>query len=244
MIAGYIIKTKPMTKRQFEQLWTQFGDEITSELQILCDPRRVMFYLRQRRAGVEPVWAKMTAEGMAPGAKTDREFFEGRHTLDQQFSDNTMQLGEMERATKAMGFKPPRNSVYEPSLAQFPWDPRAFITGGRGEVEKRAEAMGFVSEGAGKSYDGLVKMRPRQPENPTPAGKLAPDLVAGLIQQKIAANPDLARVPMRDLAADVQAQHGFQDANLVSRPTGLDPTANALLGKVLAKKAAQKKRKK
>ena len=243
MIATYIetAASKPITKRQFEALWESFGAEIEGDMDIMGDPRRVMFYLRQRADGVDAVWAKCSAAQKGPGAKTDQLFFEGRHNLDQQFSDNPRQLAEMERITSQMGFKPPRNAVYEPSLAEFPFDPRAFVTGGRGEAQKRAEAKGFQRSGA-KVYDGMIGMKGIQPENPIPAGKLAPDLVAEGVRGMIAANPDLARVPLRELASEVQAKHGFTDANLVERPTGLSPSASALLGKVLAKKAAQKKK--
>lgn len=219
-----------------DELFTKYP-EAERDSDLMARPNAIPLYFGIRENGEDHRFAAMCACRMAPRAETDREYYEGRHTLDQQFSDNPRQIREMEDFHQRIGFKPNRNSTYEPGLARFPFDPRAFITGGRTEIKRRCEQAGVACEGS-------VKVKGRQPENPTPAGKLAPDLVAQMIQQKVAANPDLARVPLRDLAADVQSQHGFSDANLVTRPTGLSPSANALLGKALAKKAAQKQRKK
>lgn len=157
--------------------------------------------------GVTPRLAEMLALHAAPRAMTDRELFAGVGTLAQQFAGNDLQLNHITAEAQKHGYKPNVNDVYQPGLARFAGDPLAFISpsGGRGQIQKHCEVNGVACHGA-------VNIKARELENPVEAGQLAPDIVANLVGQKIAANPDLARVPLRDLAADVIHQHGYDDS--------------------------------
>jgi hypothetical protein len=173
---------------------------------------RLLFYLELREQGNDHRLAAMFACQRAPAANTDREFFEGRHTLAEQFQGNDRQLAAVIAAARKQGYDPKPTDTYLPTLAQTTGDPQAFIPagGGRSHVRRVCEERGLTCMGA-------VNIKGREPEKPIEPGKLAPDLVAEIIEQKIAANPDLARVDRRDLAEEVQYQHGYTDTKRAGR---------------------------
>lgn len=172
-----------------------------------ASPAVQKFYRQLRKEGNSPRFAEMLALRSPPRAKSDRELFEGLGTLDKQFGGNDTQIDSVVAAARARGYEPNPNDVYMPTLADGLGDPLAFVpaTGGRGHIKK-------VCEMRGTSCHGLVEVEGRPLEAPIEAGALAPDLAEEMIEQRIAANPDLARVDRRDLLAEVQHQHGFTDA--------------------------------
>jgi hypothetical protein len=195
-----------MTPKQLQRLLNKY-DPQWRDADLVRDTGRVLAYLELREQGASHNWAAMCAAQKAPASRTDREFFAGRHTLAQQFAGNEQQLAAIVDAARRQGFEPQANMIYDSTLARTLGDPQAFLSpsGGVGELRRKVEAVGG-------SYDGAVKIKARQPEQPPEAAPLAPDLVADLIEQKVRENPDLARVDRRDLAAEVQSKHGYSDA--------------------------------
>lgn len=171
-----------------------------------ASPAVQAFYRRLRAEGNTVRFAEMLALRSPPRGKTDRELFEGVGTLDKQFSGNTAQIESVVAAARARGYEPNPNDVYMPSLAEDVGDPLAFVpaTGGRNHIRRVCELRGV-------SCHGMVEVKGRPLEAPIEAGALAPDLANEMIDRQIAANPDLARVDRRDLAAEVQYQNGFRD---------------------------------
>jgi hypothetical protein len=180
---------------------------------ILRSSQIVLHYLQMREAGSTHRWAAMCACQKAPGSKTEREFFAGRHTLAQQFAGNEGQLDAIVAAARRKGFEPSANMIYDSTLADDLGDPKAFLTPGGGTTELRRKI-----EVDGKTAHGAVTVKGRQPENPIPAAPLASDLVDEIIRQRVRDNPDLGvglktgSVDRREVVADVQEKHGFTDA--------------------------------
>lgn len=174
-----------------------------------ASPAAQQRYLEQIAQGVAPRMAEMIALRKAPRVMTDSVFFEGRGTLDSQFAGTPCgQLDELIAAAKAAGYTPNPNDVYEPGLAEFFGDPRAFVppAGGMSHVRKVCEERGVGCQGA-------LALKGRQPDSEPEHCRLAPDLVQEQVAQMIAANPELRyTADPRDLAAEAVHQHGYDDS--------------------------------
>ena len=83
---GYIKRGAQQVLRsgEFSQLVDKYRDLLDCE--ICANVTRLGFYLHQRKQGASHNIAAMTAMQAAPGSLTDREFFAGMGTLDQQFA--------------------------------------------------------------------------------------------------------------------------------------------------------------
>lgn len=193
-------------------------------------------YLWFRHHGYEHRAAAMYACQSAPRGLTDREFWEGRHNwADDAGGRSPKQMIELaKKNAAAAGLPPPPDTaVYEPGLARGPMDPRAFVSS-RGELRRKCEAYGLDCE-------GIVKVKAHRGPKETKAGQLAPDLAAEIAHQRIAANPGLARIPRRELIADIQAAHGFTDQKRAGHSTA--PVSQSNL-KIKAGQPQPKRRKK
>lgn len=188
-------------------------------------------YIALIEKGNSPLFAEMLALRRAPGARTDREFFADRGKLGDQFVSEKVCDFYVNEARKN-GYNPNPNDVYESSVARFPGDPRAFISpsGGRGQAADALEAQGF--EVSNRLGDGLVSVRSRPGEAaPIETPHLAPDLIDEMIENRIAANPDLARADRRELVEAVTYEHGYSDRTITGEiPDGveLDPSQAVL----------------
>lgn len=149
-------------------------------------------------------FAEMLALRSPPKAMTDREFFEGRGTLDKQFEGNQEALDRVIKPAMKRGYKPNPNDVYTPALAAYPGDPKAFVpaTGGRGHIEK-------VIRDRGWSIEGAVNVKGER--RPVKRKRLGDDLVKEEVCNMVRENPDLRKVSKWDLAAEAIHKHGNKE---------------------------------
>ena len=167
-------------------------------------PEAVAFYESCIARGESPRLAEMLALRAAPRCMTDSVFTAGKGTLAQQFDGDEKVLEKTIKLAGKYGYKPNANDVYISQLAAFPGDPKAFVPSGdaRGHIKKVCEERGWACEGGVK-----VKAGPKRERKST---KLSPDLVEQNVQKMIRKNPDLKRVPKRELAAEATLKHGAQ----------------------------------
>lgn len=204
------------------------------------------FYYARRLEGMSHNFAAMLACQSFPGCKTEATYFEGRHTLAQQFAGNEAQLEVVVAHARARGFEPSPNMIYEPGLADDVGDPNAFISpsGGTTELRRKLEA-------AGKSCDGIIKVKGRAPRGPGAVGPLAQDLVDDMIATEAKSNPDLAARlrekpgARRELTEAIREHHGFTDAKRAgSFGSHVPNTADAIKRTPPVTKSPRPKRKK
>lgn len=164
-------------------------------------PEVQKFYESMRRKGQSHSIAEMCATRSAPRGMTDSVFFAGVGTLADQFRGEEQVLDHMVKVATRKGRRPSPNDYYQPGLARFVGDPEAFIpaSGGRGHVQAVCEKRGWACEGSVK-----VKARQDAPKKK----RLANDIVEAAVNQRIAADPDQARVDRRELKAEVISKHG------------------------------------
>ena len=129
-------------------------------------------YAEAKANGCNDRLADMLASRQAPGAMTDREFFEGRGTLADQFAGAEGQLAKVVAAARAQGYEPKPNDVYVPTLANSIGDPLAFVppTGGRNHVRR-------VCEQRQTSCEGAVTVQAPMYREPTPDKPLSDKLI-------------------------------------------------------------------
>lgn len=156
--------------------------------------------------GVTPMMADMLASRQGPGLKTDTTIWGGAGTLDSQFKNNQPHLKLITEAAKKAGYTPNPNYVYQPALAEFLGDPKAFVppSEGNSHVRKVCEERGWGCEGA-------VKIKTPQGPPPKPV-KLAESLIREGVTKMVTDNPDLARKPIRQLREAVIDKHAPQDS--------------------------------
>jgi hypothetical protein len=167
------------------------------------DPFVQGFYEHVRDGGDSHRMAEMLAFRQAPRANTDREFFEGRGTLETQFSGTPDALNYVIRNAMKHGYKPNPNDVYTSALARFPGDPQAFVpaTGGRGHIQAVCERRGWACEGS-------VNVKSREPTEAPKSIRLGEDIVQKKIRKMVRENPDNARRPIGELRDEIINKHG------------------------------------
>jgi hypothetical protein len=122
---------------------------------VISDDSEVQaFYVEARRLGESHRIAEIVALRKVPASKTDVELFRGRGTLADQFKGQEDTLSEMVTKATQNGRTPQYTDLYEPSIANYPGDPEAFIpaSGGRGHIKAVCEKNGW-------DCDGMVKVR-------------------------------------------------------------------------------------
>lgn len=182
------------------------------------DPRIQALYVRVRKnlkaqlkdheaedAVSDHRFAEMLAFQQAPRSMTDREFFSGIGTLDQQFKSDPQHLKTITSNAKRRGYNPSPHDVYVPTLAREPGDPAAFISGGRGQLKKRAESLGLESHGA-------VTTKAREPgSDPRKRNSLAPDVMNQLMAHETRkAKREGKKVSRGEIREKVLAQHRYK----------------------------------
>lgn len=206
--------SRAMTFPEFSALAVKYPERmLVPELLSSQSSVRLAAYLWLREVrGCDHRFAVMLALQEAPRAMTDREYMEGRHNWVSDVSGDAGELMKIARRNAAAeGVAPPSDTaVYEPGLADYPLDPKAFVSGGRNELRRKCEARGL-------DCDGPVKVRAHR-QKEVHAGRLGQDIVDNIVANKVRANPDLARkVSRRDLEADVRSEHQFTDKRLYGK---------------------------
>jgi hypothetical protein len=97
--------------------------------------------------------ADMLNSRKAPDANTEREFFMGRHSLEDSFlkrSGNQEQFDEVVKRARKAGYEPKHSDIYEPNLAKFIGDPKAFIpaAGGKTHIKDVCKQRNWSCRGA------------------------------------------------------------------------------------------------
>lgn len=140
-----------------------------------------------------------------PGLSTDSTFFSGAGTLDRQFGKDKGALKQVVSGAKKAGYNPTGNELYQPCLARFPGDPRAFVSQADGKAHIRK-----IVERDGTGCEGAVTVKAREPEHePTPKHKLAPHIVQRHLRHKLK-NPENAKRDRREMVEQIIHEHGPQ----------------------------------
>jgi hypothetical protein len=161
---------------------------------IISSDRRIQaHYVKARRAGTSHNLAEMFALRLPPMSNSDREFLEG-HVNGNQFANNP-QIGNLyRRRARAAGVNP-TGKVYLSGLAEYPGDPRAWISG-RGDAARLCEERGWEA-------DGAVKVRAaRQVEHPEV--EVADDILDDEADKILAAHPEPRKVDRGELKHQIK----------------------------------------
>ncbi len=154
-------------------------------------------YAAMRQDGMQHALAEMLALQQPPMSNTDREFLEGRGGCYDQFDGNEY-IGDYYAGMAKQAGVDTTGKVYQGSIAAYPGDPRAWVTG-RGDVQKLLEERGWGSEGSVN-----VKMR-EAPEAPRKA--IADDIVRDGVEAMAEALPPGEKVDREALSEQFVAQH-------------------------------------
>lgn len=193
------------TKLVYNRSKDDFDVYVDGEL--LTGPKLAAYKRRDekiKRANLE----EMVRTGKTPRSITNDSFLGTRGTLASQFDGDPDVFKQVVANAQRAGYTPGANDVYLSQLADFPGDPKAFISrsrGGRGRVAEILNEKGVAD------ISGSVKAKGRQ-DAPAPAVKLGTDLVEKNVNQMIKKNPELKRVDRRDLRAEAIAKHGPKGA--------------------------------
>ena len=118
-------------------------------------------YKRMIRNGESPRFAEMCALRSAPRLDTDTSYIakmnreRGGMTLAEQFRGNEPVLQHRIEQAKKEGFSPSASDFYEPLLARYPGDSRAWIGAAQGISEIRRR-MAEAGEGVERAPQGEV----------------------------------------------------------------------------------------
>ncbi len=172
----------------------------------LLTGKKLKKFLRDEAAQNRRNLGEMVATGKTPRGVTNDSFLGTRGTLAKQFEGDPDVFRQVVGNAQAAGYTPSSNDVYLSQLADYPGDPKAFVSrsrGGRGRVAEILEEKGVPD------LSGSVKARGRQ-DAPPPAVKLGTDLVESNVDKMIKKNPELKRVDRRDLRSEAVKKHGAQ----------------------------------
>lgn len=139
------------------------------------DPAVQARYEQMIRDGESHSMAEMLATRSFPGLKTDSVWNAGRCNGNQ--FENEPGLGDWYAARAREAGVNPVGQTYISSLARFPGDPEAWVSG-RGDVQKLCLQRGWGCDG--------VKVSER---SPTPDIEVAPDLIESEVQDILSENP-------------------------------------------------------
>jgi hypothetical protein len=138
---------------------------------------------------------------------TTTQWLRGHGMLGDQFPstvEGQKQLHERVAIAQKHGYHPSANDVYDPTVAQFPGDPRGFISSSDpvGHVRRVCEETGTGCD------SDLVKV-PAPPADPGPNKRLADDIVQREVSKRVAKDPGLAHGDQTALREAVIEKHGF-----------------------------------
>lgn len=162
------------------------------------DPTIQCAYEHMRDQGQSHSLAEMFAFQQPPGSNTDREFLHG-HVNGNQFS-NTPEIGDYyKKVTERLGGST-TGKVYKRSLAAFPGDPRAWVSG-KDDVRKVCEERGW-------NCDGDVKVVSEQKAERPKSVKLATSTVNRLTKEYLQKEPGLRKKRVEEVKEMVIDKHG------------------------------------
>lgn len=139
----------------------------------------------------------MFATGKTPTLRTDSTFMEGQWS---QFSENPRLGNAYKRVAKKHGVDV-KGKVYLSQLANFPGDPRAWVSS-RGEVQKLCEERGWGCSGAVNVKAQSLDVEPREVGLDE---EIVNDRVAGILEAVPEA--DRPHVDTEDLKDQVRSRH-------------------------------------
>lgn len=145
----------------------------------------------------------MLAAKQPPQCNTSADFFRGKGTLADQFSEDEQKM--LDVACKAQGFTPNRNSVYMPGLARCAFDRQAFID--------PSDHVGHVEHVCAKNdwdCNGAVKVRRPRKEPATKKKSLSNDLIAKNMDTVLQNDPSLRKKDIREIKEAVIEKHGYE----------------------------------
>lgn len=166
--------------------------------------KKLKKFLREEEEQGRRNLGEMAATGRTPRGVTNDSFLGTRGTLAKQFEGDPDVFRQVVANAQRAGYTPGTNDVYLSQLADYPGDPKAFVSrsrGGRGRVSQILDEKGVPD------LSGSVKAKGRQDAPPAPV-KLGTDLVESNVQKMVKKNPELKRVDRRDLRAEAIARHG------------------------------------
>ena len=131
------------------------------------DPDVQATYLAMRRRGESHNLAEMLALQAVPHLVTDSAFLAG-HANGSQF-EKTPYLGDAYRRRALASGQDVKGKVYLSGLAEYPGDPRAWVSG-RGDVQKLCEERGWGCRGS-------VNVKRDASAEPGPAVDVADDIL-------------------------------------------------------------------
>jgi hypothetical protein len=148
----------------------------------------------------------MLAQRMAPGLRgTDTQWLAGRGSLRKQFDDDDRYIKMVAERQSAMGHSVRPNDVYLPTLAQYPGDPRAFVS-------SQAEAVKYANEiGVGLELDGrqVAKAREAEEDPFESAPKLCPKIAHEEAVKLQQADPSLGINEATEMAVEKHGSRNF-----------------------------------
>ena len=130
----------------------------------------------------------MVAHRKGPFLMTDSVYCEGRCNGNQ--FEATPWVGDHHLAVAKSEGVDITGKVYEPQMAEYPGDPKAWVTG-RGDIQRYCEEVGANCYGA-------VQARHHRTE-PVKEEVVAPDLLEMHTDMRIEKNPELAHKPREEV---------------------------------------------
>lgn len=180
------IESQGVTLEEAEELLERF----------LNNPRLVMLQHKSKvilfTAPSRQKFNEMVASGIPPSANTDREFLMG---LGEQFASQPHHGDRLRKACEERGGRT-KGRKYIASLARFPGDPDAWVSG-RGDVQKVCEERGWGCEGAVSA-----PLVPKDP-NAVPAVGVASDILTEMVNREVEGK-DLSQREVLDTAEKVK----------------------------------------
>lgn len=147
-------------------------DHVVPRDVINAGPVAIKLFLYSKDKGNSDRMAEMLALQKPPLGHTDSSWLAGRGKLLDQFDGDERYTRLLREESRKRGFDPGENKVYLPTLAQEPFDRRAFVSD-RGEAVKYAEDLGIALDIEGRR---VVEAREPEEDPYETAPKLCPKI--------------------------------------------------------------------
>lgn len=178
------------------------------------DKTVMQFYLERVSEGMSPRFAETLALQEAPGIGITTNIYLqhqrkwGSSILD-QYNGNHKAVDRLRKGLAKNGYRLKDDDIYIPTAAAHEADPRAIVnhTQDLGSLKNYMQERGVECHGAVET-----EADPRGPA--TIKQKLHPRLVNRIRKQKIAKDPDFARIPIQDQVAEITHKHGTRKDTL------------------------------
>jgi hypothetical protein len=167
------------------------------------------FFLNLVANGESPRMAEALAMQQSPGVGvTDTVYIQdqnrhGRNILERMGGDQRA-VDDLRKSLARNGYKLRSDDHYIPTAARFRGDPQAIVNGTQtfGDLQKRLVNRGTATFGAVDTKHDAERARTKQ------HSRLSPSIVKRIDKRNLEADPDLARVSVRDRHADIVEKHG------------------------------------